>query len=71
MEICPGNYNNSAASSEEVQFINGPFLEALNEVMSYYRKRLRCNSEEVSNDNLINGSATEDANRCVVMQACS
>ena len=36
MEICPGNYNNSAASSEEVQFINEPFLEALNEVISYY-----------------------------------
>ena len=57
---------NGAAASEEVQFINEPFLEALNEVISY-RKRLRGNWEEVSKDNLISGNA----NRCVVMQAFS
>ena len=66
-EIYARTYNNSATSSGEVQFNNEPFLEALRDVISY-RKRLRRNSQEdVSNDNLINDDATEDANRCVLM----
>lgn len=65
-ELYARSFNNSVTTSSEVQFNNEPLLDMIKEIIRH-RKRLRREAQASSNDDRINGKASEDANRCVLM----